>query len=260
MPNRKVIDVRRVALLTATGALLVLFAIEFVEVWRLFASRGQIGWDWSFYASLGRRWLETGVMYGDRQLTGQPYHVEINVDNLYPPPATVWFVPFAVLPAPISAALWWGLPTGAVVAALVRFRPALWAWPLMALCLAWPRSVGPFVVGNSDLWSAGFVAGGLLWGWPGALGILKPSLAPFAFVGARGANARWWWLAVVVLGAISLALFSYWPQYLTAATHWDVPLDRALASVPLLLLPIVAWSARTDAPRTWLSALERLRA
>ena len=249
-----VIDVRRVAFLTATGLLLVLFAIEFVDVWRLFAGRGQIGWDWDFYASLGRRWLDTGVMYGERQLTGQPYHVEINVDNLYPPTAIAWFVPFAVLPAVVSAVLWWALPIAAVVAVLVRFRPALWAWPLMALCLAWPRSVGALVVGNSDLWSAGFVAGGLLWGWPGALGILKPSLAPFVVIGARGAHARSWWLAVVVLGVISFALWGYWPQYLTAATHWELPLDRALASVPLLLLPIAAWAARTDAPPAWLGS------
>jgi hypothetical protein len=246
-----VIDLRRVALLTLTGLLLVLFAFELVDVWRLFAGRGQIGWDWDFYASLGRRWLDTGVMYGDRQLTGAPYHVEINVDNLYPPTAILWFVPFAVLPAVVSAILWWGLPIAAIVAAVIRFRPALWAYPLMALCLAWPRSVGALVVGNSDLWSAGFVAGGLLWGWPGALGILKPSLAPFAFVGADGPTRRAWLVSVAALGLASLALWSYWPQYLTAATHWDLPWYRALASVPLLLLPIVALVARTDAPPPW---------
>jgi hypothetical protein len=65
-------------------------------------------------------------------------------------------------------------------------------------------------------------------------------------VGARGRTARGWWLTVAILGAISLALWGYWPQYLTAATHWDLPLDRALASVPLLLLPIAAWAARTN--------------
>ena len=246
-----VLDLRRVALLTATGLFLVLFAFELVDVWRLFAGRGQIGWDWDFYASLGRRWLDSGVMYGDRQLTGAAYHVEINDDNLYPPTAILWFAAFAVLPAVISAVLWWGLPLAAIVAALVRFRPALWGWPLMALCLAWPRSVGALVVGNSDLWSAGFVAGGLLWGWPGALGILKPSLAPFAFIGAERRHRRAWLVAVALLGIASLALWGYWPQYVTAVTHWDLPWDRALASVPLLLLPIAAWAARTDAPQPW---------
>ena len=240
------IDRRRVTFLTATGVLLLLFAGEFADVFRKFALRDQIGQDWAFYATLGQRWLESGVMYGERQLIGEAYHVLINVDNLYPPTAIAWFVPFAVLPGPISAVLWWAIPVVTVALALARYRPATWSWPLLALCLAWPRSAGALVVGNSDLWSAGFVAGGLLWGWPGALGILKPSFLPFALVGSWGARPRSWLVAVGVLAVVSVALWGYWPQYLTAATHWDLPLDRALPSVPLLLLPIVAWWARTE--------------
>jgi hypothetical protein len=241
------IERARLAFVVTAGVVLVIFAWEFADVWRGFAERGQLLQDWQFYASLGQRWLDSGVLYGDRQLSGEPYHVLINVDNLYPPTAIAWFVPFAILPKVISGVLWWGLPIGAVGLALVRFRPALWTWPLMAACLAWPRSVGALVVGNSDLWSAGFVAGGLLWGWPGALGILKPSFGPFAVIGAR--RRSWWWAAGVV-AVTSALLWRYWPEYLVAATHWDLPWDRAVPSVPLLLLPIVAWFGRTGSSRT----------
>jgi hypothetical protein len=248
LPNRGAYFERglgRRLILVATGVLAVLIAWETADLWRTFSMRGEVAQDWEFYVALGRHWLDTGELYGARQLTGLPYHVLVNVDNLYPPPAILLFAPFAVVPPVLSAVLWWGLPIAVVVLAVVRLRPRAWTWPLIALAIFWPRTLGSLIVGNSDLMSAGFVAGGILWGWPGVLGIYKPSLAPFALAGAR---RRSWWICLAVVVAVSGAflLGGAWADYLVAVTHWDLPWDRALLNVPILLIPVVAWLGRRD--------------
>lgn len=236
---------RRQVMLVVTGVLAVLIAWEAVDLWRAFDGRREVGQDWVFYVSLGRQWLDTGVLYGERQLTGLPYNVLVNVDNLYPPPAILLFVPFALVPGPVSAVLWWGIPIAVVVAALARLRPSAWTWPLIALALFWPRTLGSLLVGNSDLLSAAFVAGGILWGWPGVLGIFKPSLAPFALAGAR---RRSWWLSLAIVAAVSVPflLGGAWGQYAVAVTHWDLPWDRQVLNIPILLIPVLAWLGRRD--------------
>lgn len=160
----------RILLLAATGVILGLAVAVFVQIWSSDSQLGNVGEDYASYVSLGRRWLDTGLLYGDRQLTGLPYHIEINVDNLYPPPAILLFAAFVFLPW----FAWYLIPIGLVAFAIWRARPALWTWPLMALCVLWPRTQGSFVVGNTDLWSAGFVAAGLVWNWPSVLGLFKP--------------------------------------------------------------------------------------
>lgn len=232
----------RIALLVVTGVALGLAIAEFIEAWREESALGNIGEDYAFYVDLGRRWLNTGVIYGERQLTGLPYHVEINVDNLYPPPAILLFTAFVFLPW----FAWYLVPVGLVGMAVWRARPAIWTWPFMALCLVWPRTQGSFLVGNSDLWSAGFVAAGLLWAWPGVLNLFKPAFGPFALIGIRH---RSWWVALAIVTVVSLLFAGYWGQYLAAATHWDLPVTRSLANVPILLVPIIAWVGRQRPPQ-----------
>jgi hypothetical protein len=227
----------RIVLLTLTGVVLILVVAEFLYLWPGEARDDNIGEDYRYYVSLGQRWLDTGVMYGARQLTGQPYHVLINVDNLYPPPATVLFAAFVFLPWFV----WFAGPVLLVAYAVWRQRPAMWTWPLMGLCLLWPRTQNAFMVGNSDVVSAGFVAAGLIWAWPSVLGLFKPAYLPFVLIGIRH---RSWWIGLAGFGVVSLLLLPYWPEYVTAATNWDLPLTRNFGSFPILLIPVIAWLGR----------------
>lgn len=227
----------RIVLLATTGVILGVAVAVFVQIWQSDSARGNIGEDFNFYVSLGRRWLETGVLYGDRQLTGEPYHIEINVDNLYPPPVILFFAAFVFLPW----FTWYLVPIGLVACSIWRHRPASWTWPLMAFCVLWPRTQGSFVVGNSDLWSAGLVAAGTIWGWPSVLGLFKPAFAPVALIGIR---RRSWWIALAVVAAVSIPFLAYWQQYVTVASNWEAPITRSLPNVPILLIPILAWLGR----------------
>jgi hypothetical protein len=237
----------RVTLRVLTGVILVFAAAAFIELWNAQLLLANVGEDFAFYVSLGQRWLDTGVLYGDRQLTGLLYHVEINVDNLYPPPAVLLFAAFVFLPW----FLWYLVPVALIALVLWRTRPADWTWPLIALCLLWPRTQGSFIVGNSDLWSAAFVAAGILWAWPSVLGLFKPAFAPFVLIGIRD---RSWWIALGVALIVAVPFAGYWPQYVVAALNWDVPLSRSLANVPLLLIPVIAWLGRTGAARARVTA------
>jgi len=235
--NPRLATAARVLALSLTGVVLGIGVAFFVILWSYDSSMGNVGEDYRFYVDLGRRWLETGVMYGERQLTGSQYNVEINVDNLYPPPAILFFVAFVYIPWFV----WYLIPLALVAYAVWRAQPAVWTWPFIALCIAWPRTLGSIVVGNSDLWSAAFVAAGLVWSWPSVLGLFKPSFAPFVLIGIR---SRSWWIALAVAGLVALLFAGYWPQYLNAATHWDLPVTRSLANIPMLLIPIIAWVGR----------------
>jgi hypothetical protein len=232
----------RILLITATGVILVLAVALFAYLWPIEARDDNIGEDYRFYVSLGQRWLDTGVMYGARQLTGEPYHVLINVDNLYPPTAILLFAAFVFLPWFV----WWVVPVGLVAYAVWRQRPRMWTWPLMALCLLWPRTQNAFMVGNSDIWSAAFVAAGVVWAWPSVFGLIKPAFLPFVFIGI---NHRSWWIALTVLGVVSLFFLPYWSEYIIAALNWDLPVTRSLANIPILLIPIIAWLGRRPTER-----------
>ena len=125
-----------------------------------------LGMDFVFYRDVGARWLADGSYYLPYQLAG-PYHVTLLTDPgtgdvLYPPNALLLFVPFAVLPG----VLWWAIPVAVTGYALYRLRPAPWAWVVMLILLAWPRAVGAYLFGNTDIWIAAAIAAGAVWGWP----------------------------------------------------------------------------------------------
>ena len=170
---------RRV-ILVVTGVLLVLAAYEFVGLWAYIDQQHAIGLDFAFYRSVGEHWLTTGQLYLPHQLSG-PYVVRTEVDVLYPPLALFLFVPFHWLPYP----LWWAIPVCVVGFEVWRFRPAPWAWPLLAFLVFFPKTISETIYGNSDIWVTAMVAGGLLWAWPSVFVLMKPSLLPLALIGVR---------------------------------------------------------------------------
>lgn len=224
-----------VALVLLMSALVVEFVI-YVQV-AIADPYFDPGMDFVFYRDVGIRWLADGSYYLPGQLQG-PYEVTLMADVLYPPSALLLFVPFAFLPA----ILWWAVPLGIIGYALYRWQPPMRALVAIVLLLMWPGSLSVIVYGNTNLWIAAGVAGGLLWGWPAALVLLKPSLAPLALVGVRH---RSWWVSLAGLTVLGLATFPMWLEYLqTMRDAQGLGLSYVLWGLPILAVPVVAYASR----------------
>jgi hypothetical protein len=229
-------DPARTVILVVTGAILVIVAWEAVVLWRYIGDQHALGTDFDYYRGIGQRWLDTGSFYLPRQLSG-PYVVRADVDVLYPPIALLLFVPFTVLPWPV----WWLVPLGTLAWVVLRWRPAPWTWPILALLAAWPTQVAHVLYGNSTTWAIAAAAAGIAAGWPGVFVILKPSLAPFALAGIR---RRSWWVAALLLGLLSLAMLPLWVDFLAVIRNSDAGPAYSLLDLPPMLFPVVAWLGR----------------
>jgi len=225
----------RMVYVGVTVVFLGIAAAEAVLLYQIIDSQDAIGADPVFFRSIAQRWLDTGEFYAARQLAG-PYTTVTLVDNLYPPSALYLFVPFTVLPT----ALWWILPIAFVAWTVWRLRPRLWAWPLLALVLALPKTWVVLFYGNTDMWLTAFVAGAVLWAWPAVLITIKPSLV---FLAAIGITRRSWWIAAAVLAALNVPLIPLWLQWITVIRNSTVTAEYSLANLPLITLPVVAWLA-----------------
>ncbi len=221
--------VHRLLVATAAG---LLIAGVFVAV----TSRGsQAAMDYHFYRDIGARWLADGTYYTARQLSGEPYSLEAMVDVLYPPTALVLFVPSVFLPA----FLWWLIPLVVLGSVVWTYHPSPWAWVAIAFLVAWPRTFGAVLFGNTDMWVAAAVAGGLRWGWPAAILAVKPPFIPF---GLGGVGRRSTWRAGGILLVLSAPLMA---DYIKAMINWQVDgFGYAAVSLPFALIPIVAWLGR----------------
>ena len=237
--------------LAFTVVLLAIAAVEFVLFFQFIDGQKGLGVDLTYYRDISQRWLDTGVWYTERQLAG-PYETISLVDNLYPPIALYFFLPWIWLPFP----LWWILPIAMVAYAVWRLRPRAWAWPIMAAILVWPKSPVSILYGNSDLLVVAFVAAGVLWSWPGVLILFKPSMGIFAFVGIR---RRSWWIGLGVLALVSLPLLSLWVQWPTVVINSSGTLIYSLSNMPLVALPLVAWLASSTRPALRMPSLPGIR-
>ena len=223
-----------------TVPFVVFGAWEAVQLWRIIGDQQAIGIDLVFYQEMGRRWLETGAFYGERQLAGE-YETTTLIDNLYPPHAIFLFVPFVFLP-PI---LWWAIPLAVVAYAVIRLRPQPWSWPLLAIVLALPKSIASVIFGNSDLWVIAAVAAAVLWGWPAVLATFKPSLAFFVLIGIK---RRRWWIGAAVLALASLPFLPLWLQYPAVMLNSNSEFSYSISNVPFVAFPLLAWLVATDRP------------
>jgi hypothetical protein len=195
-----------------------------------------LGCDLDLYLAATRRWLGGGTFYEPFQLAG-PYSIAHGA-ILYPPVALFLFAPFTVLPA----FLWWTIPAAVVTWSLWRLRPHPMAWPLMtALALFSPAFVTVWA-GNPVIWVVAALAVGCVVTGPAVLVLLKPSLFPFALMGA---NRRRWW---VVLGLFVLACLPFgamWADWAGALLNSDGSLGYSIREGLVLTIPLVAWAGRS---------------
>jgi hypothetical protein len=203
-----------------------------------------LGVDVELYRDVTTRWLGGGTFYDTRQLVG-PYEIAAG-DVLYPPVGLWLFVPFAVLPTPIAWALWWTIPIGLTAWAVRRLRPRPVAWPLIALCIAWPTTLLKTWTGNPVIWSMAAMALGVVYYWPSVLVLLKPSLALFALFGA---NRRSWWIALAAVLGLCLPFGAMWLDWVASVTNSrGGGLLYSALEIPMLALPLIAWAGRTRNP------------
>ena len=217
------------------GLSLIVLAVaawEAVHLWEIIGAQGAIGVDPVFYQDMGRRWLETGTFYTERQLSG-PYETTTLIDNLYPPIALYLFVPFVFLPL----ILWWVIPLAIVASVVWYVRPVAWSWPILALVIALPKTVSATIYGNSDLWVAAAVAGGVVLGWPAILAAFKPSLVFFALIGI---NRISWWFMAAILVVLSRPLLPLWLQYPDVIRNSTSTAAYSIGNLPFMSLPILA--------------------
>lgn len=195
-----------------------------------------LGWDYDLYRSATERWLGGGPFYEPYQLQG-PYAIA-HGDILYPPVAIWLFAPFTVLPS----LLWWAVPAAIIVASVVRLRPGPLAWPLIALCLAWPPTLVKVAAGNPLIWVVAAMSVGVVIAGPAVFVLIKTSLAPFAL---WGINRRAWWLHLGALILMSLPFGAMWVDWATAiANSRGGGLIYSWQEAPTVLLPIAAWWGR----------------
>ena len=231
--------------------MLVALAVESVALYRIVDDQDAIGSDLRFFQSVAQRWLDTGVYYTEKQLSG-PYVVGSNIDNIYPPHTLYLFVPFLFLPA----ILWWAIPVALIGYVVWWCRPAPWAMPILAALVLYPKTPAVFLYGNSDIWATAFAAAGVRWGWPAVLVSFKPSVG---FLGLVGMGNRAWWIGAGVLALASLPLIGLWVDYPRVILNSDADIGRSLSDLPLFSLPILAWltsTRRGSTPmRSWAAGL-----
>lgn len=206
----------------------------------------QVGVDFRQYRNATSGWLAGEPFYRPWQLAG-PYDVlgagpgaPPDVQPvLYPPTSLALLVPFAALPLPLAAVLWWGVPLTVIGAMVAWLRPRPAAWPVLAYLALDRTSFWLVVSGNPIMWAVAALALGTRWRWAAALVILKPQLAPAALIGAR---RRSWWIALGVLALVGLAFAPMWPDYLAATFNARTSkVDYLTSNLSLTLLPLVAW-------------------
>jgi hypothetical protein len=216
-----------------TVVFVVLAIVETVALYGIIDGQHAVGVDLEYFKFVAQRWLDTGVYYTEAQLSG-PFEVETLVTNLYPPHALYLFVPFLFLPS----ILWWAIPLGLVAYVTWWCRPVAWVWPILALIVLFPKTPNQIIFGNTDMWIAAFIAGGVRWAWPATLITIKPSLLFFAVIGIR---ARSWWIAAGVLLLLSLPLLPLWLDYPTVMLNSSAKFWYSFGNLPFFVLPIVAW-------------------
>ena len=226
-----------IASLLITGVFTLLLVRDLVQLLPNL-DPAKIAIDYNLYIGATQRFLDGGPYYLPGQLQG-PYPADPGV-ILYPPTFILVMAPFLVAP-PWT---YWILPFAAVLYAAWRHRPAIVAWPYIAICCWFPGTTVNIVAGNPSILFCGALALGTIWYWPAVMGFLKPSLLPFAFFGVW---TRAWWVGLGVLVLVSLPFAWLWRDYLQVVLDARHPLGLLynVGQVPMMLIPIAIWAGRT---------------
>ena len=243
------IDWRRLArdgaLVIAALLSLVAAAVVVTSFRAALGQAGAIGIDFNLYVDRTRSWLEGDGFYLPRQLTGHPYPAMFG-DAYYPPVAMVLTLPFTL---GIPRLLWWMIPLTLLVASIIRIRPTVWALPVIAAILAYPRTWVAVICGNPSIWAFAFLAAGLAWRWPAAFVPFKLTLAPFALIGV---HRRSWWIGAAVGVALCLPFAAMWLDWATAMANVQMSpgygLDYVLGEWPIAFGIVVIGLLSSRAP------------
>ena len=223
--------------MAAIGVLALLTLVEWAEIAiRWSEAAPKLAADYSILMLATRNWLTGDGFYFAFQFAG-PYDWPDGV-ILYPPTILVLFVPFVILPA----ILWWVIPMSAVGWVVWRLRPRPLAWVAIFMCLWFPTTAEIVWAGNPGMWFVAALALAVLGRWTAVLIFIKPTLAPFAFVGAW---TRSWWVALAALVAVSLLFLPLWVDYVKVMGNFQSGLLYSLSQVPTMLIPVAAWLGRT---------------
>jgi hypothetical protein len=234
------IQIANAIAILVSAVLVVMIVGEVVEI---ATHRDQLAFpldgDRVLYANAASSWVQGRGFYLPHQLAG-PYEITSG-DILYPPPMLLVFAPLAILPDPLGGILYYAIPLGITLAAIVWFRPAPVGWPAILFCLWWPTTIVVIAGGNPGIWLMAFMALGCIWRPASVLVFLKPTLAPFALFGA---NRRSWWIALSALVLVSLAFVPVWPDYIRATLNarGGGGLFYSIGQAPMLFLPLAAWA------------------
>jgi hypothetical protein len=194
--------------------------------------------DHRIYMAAAERIRSGGPMYPTWQLAG-PFTLS-QEPELYPPPTVLLLiVPMSLLPA----VLWWLVPVGTIAAVVAYHRPSLAALGGILLCLSFQWTWDGIASGGLFMYVAAAVALGTVWPWMSVAALLKPTLAPFALIGA---GTRGWWIVLGLAAAVSALMLPLWIDYIRAVLNLrgGVAWEYVVYNGPLVLVPVVAWLGR----------------
>jgi hypothetical protein len=222
-------DLVRLVLLGLIGGMVAYGAIRLVMYARAWDDMAPvIGFDYRFVMAQAERVRAGGPMYGP---------INGVLADLYPPVTVVGlFIPMSFAPA----ILWWAIPLAITGWVVWKHRPSLLGWTVIAaLFIVWPHTWTAIQLGNTVMWIAAFAALGTLYGWPYALVLLKPSLAPLALLGVR---SRVWWIAVADIVGVCLILWPLTVDWLDVVRAYPgAGLLYSAHDLGFVLIPVVAW-------------------
>jgi len=237
--TRARLGTNRAVRITAAAIAVAIILIQLPVLWQALSDPDRnVGSDYQLYVEATRRWAQGGPFYEPYQLAG-PYTIR-HGDVLYPPVALVLFLPFTFLPA----ALWWAIPIATTLAVLVRHRPSVVVWPVMAACVGWQPAQLHIINGNPSIWVMAAVGLGTIFRWPYVLALIKPTHFVFALLGARDPG---WWVALAVFLGLCALFLPMWPDWLAVIQNarGGTGLFYSWQEATMPLLPVVAWLGRS---------------